>query len=149
MNHPAQNSKKPRIALVTNVLAHYRVPCFQKLAEQLPGQVTFFLLAEKMEHRAFVMAEHQNGLPIVSLGGWRWSRPPHDDLHLNDIRPVLGGSFDVVILGAWDEPTYFLLWVRGIACRKRVVFWVESTMNDSFRSGIKERYKRLVLGQSS
>jgi glycosyltransferase involved in cell wall biosynthesis len=149
MNHPPQASKKPRIALVTNVLAHYRVPCFQQLAKQLPGRVTFFLLTEKMEHRKFVMAEHQNDLPIVTLGGWRWSKPPHDDLHLNDIRPILRGSYDVVILGAWDEPTYLLLWVCGVVQRKKLLFWVESTVNDAPRMWVKEKYKRLLLNRAS
>ena len=149
MNHPAQDSKKPRIALVTNVLAHYRVPCFQKLAEQLPGRVTFFLLAKKMEHRTFVMAGHQNGLPVVPLGGWRWSRPPHDDLHLNDVRPVLRENYDVVILGGWDEPTYLLLWICGVVQRQKLLFWVESTINNAPRMGVKEKYKRLLLNHAS
>jgi glycosyltransferase involved in cell wall biosynthesis len=149
VNCPARDSRKPRIAFVTNVLAHYRVPCFQMLAEEMPEQVTFFVLTEKMEHRTFVMAEHRNGLPIVPLGGWRWSRPPHDDLHLNDIRPILRGKYDVVILGAWDEPTYLLLWICGVVQRQKLLFWVESTINDAPRTGVKEKYKRFLMSHAS
>ncbi|MEI9478039.1 MAG: glycosyltransferase family 4 protein [Deltaproteobacteria bacterium] len=140
---------KPRVALVTNVLAHYRVPCFQQLAEQMPGQLTFFLLAEKMEHRHYVMAQGRNDLPVVRLPGWKWSRFPHDDLHLNDVRPVLRGNYDVVILGGWDEPTYLLLWICGVVQRQKILFWVELTANETPRSGVKERYKKFLLGQAS
>jgi glycosyltransferase involved in cell wall biosynthesis len=140
---------KPRVALVTNVLAHYRVPCFQQLAEQMPGQLTFFLLAEKMEHRHYVMAQGRNDLPVVPLPGWKWSRFPQDDVHLNDVRPVLRGNYDVVILGGWDEPTYLLLWICGVVQRQKILFWVESTMNDTPRTGVIEKYKRLLLSRAS
>ena len=139
---------KPRVALVTNVLAHYRVPCFQKLAEKMPGQVTFFVLAEKMEHRHYVMAGSNNGLPVITLPGWRWSRSPHDDIHINDIRAILRGGYDLIILGAWDEPTYLLLWLGGVFLRQKVMFWVESTLEDGVRSPVKERIKKILVSQS-
>jgi len=139
---------KPRVALVTNVLAHYRVPCFQKLAEKMPGQVIFFVLAEKMGHRHYVMAKGNDGLPVVPLAGWQWSRPPHDDVHLNDVRPILHGHFDLLVLGAWDEPTYLLLWMSGVLCRQKVIFWIESTSEDSLRSPAKEKMKKILLSQS-
>ena len=140
--------KKPRVALVTNVLAHYRVPCFQRLVDRMPGHVTFFLLAEKMDHRHYVMAKEDGGLPVVRLPGWRWSRPPHDDVHLNDIRPILRGRFDLVILGAWDEPTYLFLWMGGMLYRQKVMFWVESTEKDTPRSPVKETVKRILLSRA-
>jgi glycosyltransferase involved in cell wall biosynthesis len=139
----------PRIALVTNVLAHYRVPCFHRLADQMAGQITFFVLAEKMEHRHYVMAQGQNGLPVVVLPGWKRSRFPDDDLHLNDIRPIVCGNYDLLILGGWDEPTYLLLWAWGVVRRKGVMFWVESTGREGPRSGLKERCKRGLLSRAS
>jgi glycosyltransferase involved in cell wall biosynthesis len=145
-----QHSKQsPRIALVTNILAHYRVPCFTELAERLPGQVTFFLLADKMAHRSYVMADNHGELPVISLKGWGWSHPPYDDLHINDVRPILRGNYDTIILGAWDEPTYLFLWAWGVATGKKVVFWIESTAYELPRSGIKERYKRALLKRAA
>jgi glycosyltransferase involved in cell wall biosynthesis len=138
----------PRVALVTNVLAHYRVPCFKRLAELLPGQATFFFLAENMQHRHYVMAGTGEGLPGVVLRGWRWSRFPHDDLHLSDLRPVIRRRCEVLILGAWDEPTYLLLWIWGVLSRKKLLFWIESTANDMARSQIEEHYKRFLLRQA-
>ena len=143
MRNPVQTST-PKVALVTNVLAHYRVPCFQKLADRMPGYITFFLLTEEMSHRHYVMAKGTNGLPVVTLPGWRWSRSTHDDIHLNDIRPVLRGGYDLIILGAWDEPTYLLLWLTGLLRRQHIMFWIESTAEDGPRSPVKERMKKIV-----
>lgn len=136
---------KPRVALVTNVLSHYRVPCFARLAEILSGQMTFFLLAEKMEHRSYIIASEGHGLPIMGLRGWRWSNPLRDDLHLNDLRPVWGGDFDLIILGGWSEPAYLLLWFWAVLSQKKLIFWVESTAYERFRSWPKEKFKKFLL----
>ena len=79
----------PRIALVTNVLSHYRVPCFQALVSRLPGQVDFFLLSGDMPHRSYVLAQPQTSLPVRVLPGWALQRPPFDDLHLNDPQSLM------------------------------------------------------------
>lgn len=144
-----QTDACPRVALVTNILSHYRVPCFAELAARLPGQVTFFMLAEKMAHRGYVMAKESGDIPAVPLKGWGWSHPPYDDLHINDVRPILNGGYDTIILGAWDEPTYVLLWLWGVATGRDVLFWIESTAYDMPRAGLKERYKRALLRGAS
>jgi glycosyltransferase involved in cell wall biosynthesis len=115
----------------------------------MPGRIDFFLLTEQMDHRHYVLAHGQNGLPVLPLRGWRWPRPPHDDLHLNDVRPVLRGKYDTVILGGWDEPTYLLLWMWAVFQRRRVIFWVESTGKDNPRRGMKEKFKRVLLKRAS
>jgi len=140
---------KPRVALVTNVLAHYRIPCFHRLAELMPGRIDFFLLTEQMGHRDYVLAQNRNGLPVIPLKGWYWTRPAHDDLHLNDIRPILRGKYDAVILGGWDEPTYLWLWIWAVIKRQKLIFWVESTGKDSTRRGVKEKYKKILLSRAS
>src|SRR5262249_44268292 len=147
----ARGRNVPRLAIVTNVLAHYRVPCFRRLAEALPGQVTFFLLSQRMDHRAYVMAagEAQTGLPVVALRGIKWARPPYDDVHLSDVRPVLHGDFDAVVLGAWSEPTYLLLWLLRVLGKRKLRFWIESTEQDRVRGGWREALKRRLLGRAA
>ena len=143
------SARIPRVALVTNVLAHYRVPCFRHLAKRLDGRLTCYLLAGGMEHRRYVLARETADLPIVYLDGWRWRRPPQDDRHLNDVRPILRGDWQVIILGAWDEPTYLLLWAWAVARRRKVVFWIESTAVDLPRTRVKETVKRLLLKRAA
>ncbi|MEM7356531.1 MAG: glycosyltransferase, partial [Acidobacteriota bacterium] len=139
----------PRVALVTNVLAHYRVLCFDHLARALDQQLTVYLLASDMEHRRYVLAPETQDLPLVHLPGWRWRRPPGDDRHLNDIRPVLRAPWQAIILGAWDEPTHLLLWAWAVARRRKIIFWIESTAVDLPRHPAKEAFKRLLLGRAT
>lgn len=142
-------SSGPRVALVTNVLAHYRVPCFRHLAERLDGRLTVYLLAGDMAHRRYVLARESADLPLVHLQGWRWRRPPRDDRHLNDLRPILRDDWQVIILGAWDEPTNLLLWAWAVARRRKIVFWIESTAVDLPRTRAKEAFKRALLKRAA
>lgn len=141
--------REPRVALVTNVLAHYRVPCFEELARLLPGRLTIFLLADDMAHRRYVLAQGPSDLPLVSLPGKRWRRSIDDDLHWNDLGPVLQGRFDVLILGGWAEPTYLLLWLRHLLRPTRMLFWIESTAVDRPRRGLREHLKRWMLSRAA
>ena len=142
---------RPRIAWVTNLLAHYRAPCFRELHNQMPDQITFFFLAKKIENRQYILAQEENDFLVVYLRGWGWRRPRrlflhnYDDLHLNDLRPILHGQYDILVLSGWDEPTYLLLWTWGVTTRKKVLFWCESTAYDMVRPRIKEAFKRLLL----
>jgi len=138
-----------RVALVTNVMAHYRVPCFRRLGELLPGRVDYFFMSPRMEHRRYVLAQSYDHLPASALKGWRWPRPPHDHAHLSDVRPILRGDYGTFILGGWDEPTYLFLWLWGVWRKKRVFFWVESTELDGVRGGWKEAFKRSLLHRAA
>lgn len=135
----------PKTALLTNVLAHYRVPCFQELSSLLDNQITFFIFTKEMSHRKYVFATSQSDLEAHWLAGVRWHIPPYDDRHLNDIRPVIRGKYDIIIMGGWDEPTYLLTWLWGVLTKKKVIFWIESTAYETNRRGIKEFYKRILL----
>jgi glycosyltransferase involved in cell wall biosynthesis len=135
-----------RIALVTNVFSHYRIQCFATIYRTLSSdEMTFYFLSGEMAHRGYVMASGTPPFSAVWLDGCKWHRPPYDDRHLNDIRPILRGNYDVTILGAWDEPTYLLLWLWGVFKNKKVLFWIESTAYEGSRKGIRESYKRLLL----
>jgi glycosyltransferase involved in cell wall biosynthesis len=145
MNQPI----KRRVAIVTNILSKYRVPCFINLTEKLPESCTFYFLAQDMEHRSMVISETHPGINGVCLPGWKWHSPPKDDRHLNNILPIIRGYYDIVVLGAWDEPSYLLLWLWGVIARKKVIFWIESTLADFRRQTIKEYYKKLLLQNAS
>ncbi len=138
----------PRVALVTNVLSHYRVPCFRELAARRDVCVDFFVLTGDMPHRSYVLAAGEAPFPVRILPGRSWHRPPSDDLHLNDPRPALAGH-ELIILGGWAEPAYLALWSLALANRKRVAFWVESTLFEQPRGGWKDALKRSILRTAS
>lgn len=135
---------KPRVALITNILPHYRVPCFEALVARFDGEIDFFVLTDTMAHRQFVMAALSPALRVRVLKGAAWSRPPFDDLHLNDPRPALD-NYDLIVLSGWDEPTFLLVWLLARLKKTRVAFWVESTYNDAPRDTWKESVKRFLL----
>lgn len=134
-----------RVALITNVLSHYRIPCFQALSEQLSGQICYFILSQDMKHRRYVMANEEPSFDYQFLRGIKWHNLPNDDRHFNNILPILRYKPEVLILGGWDEPTYLLLWLWGVMRGKKIFFWIESTKNEGNRTGIKERLKKLLL----
>lgn len=137
-------SKISRVALVTNVLPHYRVAGFEQLAQRMAGRIDFFVLTQTMAHRNFLIAEEQPNLNVRVLPGKAFAHPPFDDVHLNDPRAALRGH-DLIILSGWDEPTFLLLWLLAQLQGKRVAFWIESTYNDGARTTWKEAYKRFLL----
>ncbi len=134
-----------KVALITNILAHYRLPCFIRLFEKQEKKINFFFLTKEMPHRDYVFSSEQPTFPAFWLKGWRWRMPPYDDRHLNDIRPFLKGRYDIVIMGGWDEPTYLLTWLIYNITGKKILFWIESTAYESLRSGIREIYKKFLL----
>ncbi len=97
-----------------------------------------------MPSRRYVLAAEKTHLPIQTLPGLAWSRPPLDDVHLNDLRPVLE-THDLIVLGGWAEPSYLLLWACARAKHKPVAFWIESTLADLDRIRWKESVKRVLL----
>lgn len=133
------------IAFVTNILSEYRVLCFSKMAEKVQGRVTFYFLAQQMEHRSILLSKQHPEIKARWLSGWKWRSPPKDDRHLNNIMPIIMGNHDIMVLSAWDEPSYVLLWLWGIILRKKILFWIESTLADGRRQGLKETYKKILL----
>jgi len=142
------NFVKP-VAFVSNILSKYRIPCFGRLGEKLHRSITFYFLTEKMSHRSMLLAQKHSEIQAQWLRGWKWRSPPKDDRHFNDILPIIKGNADILVLSAWDEPTYVLLWLWGVLLRKKIIFWIESTAADGRRQGLKETYKKLLLSQAS
>ena len=137
------------IAFVSNVLSKYRVPCFRRLTEKMHGRVTFYFFAQKMEHRSIVLSDKHHQIKARWLQGWKWRSPPKDDRHLNNILPIIRGNHDILVLSAWDEPSYVLLWLWAVLLRKKVIFWIESTLEDAPRHGLKETYKKVLLRKAA
>jgi glycosyltransferase involved in cell wall biosynthesis len=115
----------------------------------LQGDIQFFVLTRKMVHRQYVLADGDQDLPVAFLEGWKWHRPPLDDLHLSDIRPLCRSDPDVVILASWSEPSVVLVWLWALARRKPVVFWIESTECDWPRRRFTEGLKRMLLRRAA
>ncbi len=142
------NSRTQKVAIVTNVLSSYRVPCFQELMSLSKDPVSIFILDNSLHEREYIQRGANANIQVTYLPGKSWRRQPFDDIHLNDIRPIVKGRFKIIILGGWHEPTYLILWLWALLTRRQTLFWVESTSADSSRSGWKEAAKKYLLART-
>jgi glycosyltransferase involved in cell wall biosynthesis len=133
--------------VLTEVAAPYRLPLFDALAERTSLEV--HLLAARDPRRAYRFEpqryrfEHRV-LPGVSL---------HRRLHWLVLNAGVGralsrGRPEVVIVGGWNQPAFWLAlaWARRRSVP--VVAWVESTLRDRRRgSAAGGRAKRWFIGR--
>jgi len=143
--------RRPRVVLLTEIPAPYRIPLFNALAERVDLHVLF--LAARNPDRPYRLHEDE-----IRFG---WDVLPGRDLTVrgrwlvvnHGVARRLRGA-DVVLLGGWNQPAFWtaLLWAR--AARTPVVAWVESTLADSRPTALKRLLARsctafLVPGSAS
>lgn len=131
----------PKLALVTEIPAPYRIPLFNALAARLELEVTF--LRRRNPDRPYDL--HADELRF------RWRILPGRDLTVGGRWLVLNrgaaaaiDGASCVLLGGWNQPAF---WSAFAAARRRripTVLWVESTRRDR-RSGRLERVKRALV----
>jgi glycosyltransferase involved in cell wall biosynthesis len=136
---------RPRVVLLTEIPAPYRIPLFNALAERVDLRVLF--LAERNPDRPYRLHEEEIRFAWETLPGrdltvrGRWVV-----LNRGVVRRLRGA--DVVLLGGWNQPAFWaaLGWAR--AARRPAVAWVESTLRDS-RPEATGRAKRLLARSCS
>jgi glycosyltransferase involved in cell wall biosynthesis len=133
---------RPRVALLTEIPAPYRIPLFNALADRVELRVVF--LAARNPHRPYRLHEdehhfHSEVLPgrdLTVAGRW---------LVLNaGVRRALHDA-DAVIVGGWNQPAFWTAigWARLV--RRPAIAWVESTLSDA-RPGSTAWAKRMLAG---
>ena len=137
--------RRPRVVLLTEIPAPYRIPLFNALAERIDLSVVF--LRERNPYRPYGLHRRE----------WRFSARvlPGRDLTIGGRWLVLNAGAahavddaDVVVLGGWNQPAFWLALGRSRRRRIPVCTWVESTMRDS-RATILAPLKRRLLRSSS
>ena len=134
-----------KLALLTEIPAPYRIPLFNALAQQVELRVLF--LAERDPRRSFY-APHEDewrvdrrvlGGPELRRGG-RWVVLSRGVLReLRRFRP------DVVAVGGWNQPAF---WLALLYCRVRripLLVWIESTARDARSEGAPFAYVRRAM----
>ena len=137
---PARSQRRaPRLALLTEIPAPFRIPLFNALAERLELRVAF--LRERQPSRRYRLHEDElrfewRVLPGLRLGGGsRWLL----------VNRGVGGAVDgadVVLLGGWNQLAFWQALATARIRRTPALVWVESTLHDA-RPGFARRAKRL------
>ena len=142
------------MALVTEIVAPYRVPVFERLSRILDGGLEVFFIAETEARRSWQVPSELQFRHQV-LGGLQLSLPYRGDrtpVYLS--RPLLPrllrGRFDVVVVGGWNhlECYHALAWSR--LRRRPFVFWSETPLVGRLaRRPARNALKRAVVAASS
>ena len=110
---------RPRIALVQNILAHYREPLFARLDASERFEFTYFAGGDDSDgiaHLPVGAVAHQCRAPVISRGPIYWQR---------SIASLgLSRDFDALIM--MGNPHYLSTWVAALLARLRgkpVLFW--------------------------
>jgi glycosyltransferase involved in cell wall biosynthesis len=136
-----QPSGVTRLTLLTEIPAPYRIPLFNALAERLHLRVVF--LRDSNPERPYEGHHDERQFEWHTLGGTELTlRGRWVVLNLGLLRHL--HRSDVVVVGGWNQPAF---WVAAAWCKLRrvpLVMWVESTGADH-RSGRLEPAKKHLL----
>ena len=129
-----------RALLVTSIIAPYRIPVFNRLAEEAGIELQVAYLAETVAPRRWVVDRDEIEHSYVVLGEATRLRYGDTYLHLTRGLVPLLHQFrpDVVIAGGWDQPAYLMAAaIRRLRRHQtfRLLCFVESTDLDDRRGG--------------
>jgi glycosyltransferase involved in cell wall biosynthesis len=143
---------KGKLAVVTDLMAPYRVPLFNALADKLGNRLHVFFMAEKADNRLW-----QSAAPDT--------RFEHSIVHGRDLSPKWSSGFnhfwnpgmfrelsrfgpDVVVIGGYHHPTSYAALAFAKAKRRKLVLWSESTAMDARPSSyVRGAIKKWFLSQ--
>lgn len=117
-----------RVVLLTEIPSPYRIPLFNALAERVDVRILY--LAARQPHRLYQLHTEEmhydwDVLPGVDVEvGRRWVI-----VNRGLVRRLRGA--DALLLGGWNQPTFWAALAYGRTTRTPTYVWVESTLNDS------------------
>jgi glycosyltransferase involved in cell wall biosynthesis len=131
----------PRLTLLTEIPAPYRIPLFNALAERVNLTVVF--LRDRNPERPYDLHADElrfhrltlPGLDVTARGRWLV-------MNRGAVRALRGA--DCVLIGGWNQPAFWAALAGARLRRVPAILWVESTGRDR-RSGKLEAPKRLLL----
>jgi glycosyltransferase involved in cell wall biosynthesis len=125
-----------RVSLLTEIPAPYRIPLFNALAARPEVELDVIFLRARNPDRPYRLHEDEwrfggrvlAGRDLTVRGRWLV-------LNTGAAAALRRTRPDVVVLGGWNQPAFWvaLAWAR--ARRVPVVLWVESTLRDARPSG--------------
>lgn len=149
-----------RIVILTEIPAPFRIPLFNALADRTRVELTVVFLRAVHPARPYRLYPEELRFRWAVLPGFHIVRGSHWLIVNAGVgRALRGARADVVILGGWNQPAFWVGLLHARFARRPAVAWVESTARDA-RSGLgpleaaKRRFLHacagfLVPGQAS
>lgn len=140
--------KKDKVALITNIIAPYRIPCFNKVAELAPFDFDVYFLAENESNRDWRVYKERIKFNYKVLKGLHFTLKNERFVHLNfGLSYYLSKrNYDVIVITGWDQLASYeaFLWAKIFG--KKVAFFGESTLRDKrAKNKAFEKIKRFLV----
>jgi glycosyltransferase involved in cell wall biosynthesis len=142
--------RKPRVVVLTSIMAPHRIAPFNALAADPDLDVSFVYLARTDPSREWDTFEHEMRFRhrlLHELGRFRrGSSYTHVTTGLmgvlRELRP------DVLVVGGWDQAAYLEAYALRNALRCKFLWWIESNRRDRrpLSSSIRRVKRRLIAG---
>lgn len=137
-----------RISLLTEIPAPFRIPLFNALAAREDVDLSVLFLSRsdpKRPHYRVYENEFRHRWRV--LGGWELVRGGRwIVLSRGVLRALRRDRPDVIVVGGWNQPAFWLALLYARVARKPLVAWVESTARDARGEQPRlERAKRRLI----
>lgn len=138
-----------RAAILTDIIAPYRIPVFNRLAEYDDLDLEVFFLAENSSLRNWRVEKERIRFKYEVLPGRAVSRTyQNGSLFFNPTisARISRGSFDRVLFGGYHHPSYWLALAYCKAARKQTILWSESNLRDyRIQTRVRTQFKSILI----
>jgi len=142
---------KKKVALLTTIIAPYRIPCFNKVAESKDLDFDVFFYAEITKNREWKIYKEKIKFNYTVLKGLHFCLKSKRTLHLNFglAFHILRKKYDLIVIGGYDQPTAWEAFIFSKLLKTKIFLFGESTLKDQ-RSGnwVYENLKRFLIKKS-
>jgi glycosyltransferase involved in cell wall biosynthesis len=142
----------PKLAIVTDIMAPYRIPLLNAIAEKLGNRLTVFFMGDRTDNRLWSPVVAQAHFEYVVVPGRDFSRG--EGLGFNQFwNPGMFAALgrfdpDVIVVGGYHHPTSYVALAFAKVRRKKLVLWSESTSLDIRpSSGVRSAVKQWFIRQ--
>jgi len=140
--------KKKRVVLLTNIIAPYRIPCFNEVAKKAPFDFDVIFLAENEENRKWKIYKDKIKFEYKILRGLHLSLGESREFHLNFglFLYLLKGKYDAIVVGGYTHPAFWEALIFSKLFKTKIVLFGESNLKDKrSKNRLFEKTKRIFI----
>lgn len=142
-----------RVALLTEIISPYRIPVFNQMVRDAPGQFRFFFLGKTEKRRQWKIYREKISFPYKVLPGILFQRGVSGSPYFFNptvLYELIRYSPDIIITGGYQHPSYLLAMLYAKIFKKRIILWCESNKYDYRHShSLRDGYKRWFVKNCS
>lgn len=121
-----------KVALLTNIIAPYRIPCFNKIAEANAFDFYVYFMAESEDDREWKIYKDKIKFNYKILKGLHFTLKNGKKIHLNYglSYHLIKNRYDLIAVGGYDQIACWEALIISKLLRTKVMYFGESTLRD-------------------